>query len=117
MTVIDNGSPLNDWPNAGTPNATNTPNLNNQGIAEDQPIQLPVGSHSIVATYNPRQSKSTKLPDEHEQHAERDGGESVDGHGCGEQHRDDHFRGDGNADGAGEYAKQWSRTDGKCDVQ
>jgi hypothetical protein len=51
VTVTDNGSPLNDWPNAGTPNATNAPKLNNQGIAEDQPIQLPVGSHSIVATY------------------------------------------------------------------
>ena len=49
VTVTDNGSPLNDWPNAGTPNATNAPKLNNQGIAEDQPIQLPVGSHSIVA--------------------------------------------------------------------
>jgi len=51
VTVTDNGSALNDWPNAGTPNATNTPKLNNQGIAEDQPVQLPVGSHSIVATY------------------------------------------------------------------
>jgi hypothetical protein len=51
VTVTDNGNPLNDWPNAGTPNATNAPKLNNQGIAEDQPIQLPVGSHSIVATY------------------------------------------------------------------
>jgi hypothetical protein len=51
VTVTDNGSPLNDWPNAGTPNATNAPKLNNQGIAEDQPIQLPVGSHSIAATY------------------------------------------------------------------
>jgi pro-kumamolisin-like protein/Big-like domain-containing protein/subtilase family protein len=51
VTVTDNGSPLNDWPNAGTPNATNSPKLNNQGIAEDQPIQLPVGSHSIVAAY------------------------------------------------------------------
>jgi len=43
--------PLNDWPNAGTPNATNVANLNNQGIAEDQPVQLGVGSHSIVAKY------------------------------------------------------------------
>jgi subtilase family serine protease len=51
VTVTDNGNPLNDWPNAGTPNATNAPKLNNQGIAEDQPVQLPVGSHSIVATY------------------------------------------------------------------
>ena len=51
VTVTDNGNALNDWPNAGTPNATNTPKLNNQGIAEDQPVQLPVGSHSIVATY------------------------------------------------------------------
>jgi hypothetical protein len=51
VAVTDNGNPLNDWPNAGTPNATNAPKLNNQGIAEDQPIQLPVGSHSIVATY------------------------------------------------------------------
>ena len=51
VSVTDNGNPLNDWPNAGTPNATSKPNLNNQGIAEDQPIQLPVGSHSIVAAY------------------------------------------------------------------
>ena len=51
VAVTDNGNPLNDWPNAGTPNATNAPKLNNQGIAEDQPIQLPVGTHSIVATY------------------------------------------------------------------
>ncbi len=51
VTMTDNGAALNDWPNAGTANATNVAKLNNQGIAEDQPVQLSVGSHSIVATY------------------------------------------------------------------
>ncbi len=46
-------APLNDWPIAGQLNATNIAKLSNQGIAEDQPIQLPAGSHSIVASFIP----------------------------------------------------------------
>ncbi len=53
VTITDNGSALNDWPNAGTPNATNVATLNNQGVADDQPVQLGVGNHSIVAAYSP----------------------------------------------------------------
>jgi hypothetical protein len=51
ITLTDNNSPLNDFPKGPTSNATNTATLNNVGIAEDQPIQLPAGSHSIVASY------------------------------------------------------------------
>jgi hypothetical protein len=44
-------APLNNFvvPNTTTP--TNAAKLNNSGFAEDQPIQLPGGSHSITATY------------------------------------------------------------------
>lgn len=52
IMLLDNGQPLNDFPNAQNNNATNAARLNNRGFAEDQPIQLPVGSHSISATYN-----------------------------------------------------------------
>ncbi len=59
ITLTDNGTALNDFPNAGTPNATNVAKLNNFGIAEDQPIQLSAtvgtttpGVHKIVATYS-----------------------------------------------------------------
>lgn len=59
ITLTDNGTPLNDFPNAGTPNATNVAKLNNFGIAEDQPIQLSAtigtttpGVHKLVATYS-----------------------------------------------------------------
>jgi hypothetical protein len=45
------GTPLNDFPNAQTPNATNAARLNDRGFAEDQPIQLPPGSYNISATY------------------------------------------------------------------
>jgi hypothetical protein len=45
------GTPLNDFPNAQTPNATNVARLNDRGFAEDQPIQLNAGSYSITATY------------------------------------------------------------------
>jgi hypothetical protein len=51
ITLTDNNSPLNDFPKGPTSNATDTTTLNNVGIAEDQPIQLPAGSHSIVASY------------------------------------------------------------------
>jgi hypothetical protein len=49
ITLTDNGSPLSDFLNKGT--ATNVTNLNNNGIVEDQPINVNVGSHSIVAAY------------------------------------------------------------------
>jgi subtilase family serine protease len=51
VSLLDNGKPLNDFPNAQTPNATNVANLNDRGFIEDQPIQLAVGSHPITATY------------------------------------------------------------------
>jgi hypothetical protein len=45
------GTALNDFPNAQNPSATNVAKLNDRGFAEDQPIQLNVGSYSISATY------------------------------------------------------------------
>jgi len=45
VTITDNGAPLNDF------NGGNSANLNNQGILEDQPVQLLTGSHPLVATY------------------------------------------------------------------
>ena len=51
IMLLDGGQALNDFPNAQNNNATNVARLNNHGFAEDQPIQLPAGSHSITATY------------------------------------------------------------------
>jgi hypothetical protein len=51
VTLTDNGSSLKDFPNAQNPNASGVANLNERGFAEDQLIQLPVGSHSIAASY------------------------------------------------------------------
>jgi hypothetical protein len=51
VALFDGGNPLNDYPNAGTIGATNTAKLNNFGFAEDQPISLSPGTHSITATY------------------------------------------------------------------
>jgi hypothetical protein len=69
VTLTDNGSALNDFPNAGTPNATNVAKLNNFGIAEDQPIQLSAtigstspGVHKIVATYSGDQNYAAGSP-------------------------------------------------------
>jgi hypothetical protein len=45
VTLTDNGSPLKDF------SGGNTAKLNSQGIAEDQPVQLGVGNHSLVAAY------------------------------------------------------------------
>jgi len=48
----NSGVPLNDFPNTnGTGGANNVANLNDRGFTEDQPIQLPVGSYNISATY------------------------------------------------------------------
>jgi hypothetical protein len=51
ITLSDNGSPLKNFvvPNTNTP--TNSAKLNNTGFAEDQPIQLSGGSHSLAAAY------------------------------------------------------------------
>jgi hypothetical protein len=53
IALTDNGSALNDWPNAQNANATNIAKLNNTGLAEDQPIQLGVASHPLVAAFTP----------------------------------------------------------------
>jgi hypothetical protein len=44
VSLTDSGLALNDF-------GSNSANLNNQGILEDQPVQLPAGSHGLVATY------------------------------------------------------------------
>ena len=46
VTLKDNGSALNDF------SGSNTAKLNSIGIAEDQPVQLSTGAHSLVATYS-----------------------------------------------------------------
>ena len=45
VTLKDGSSPLNDF------SGKNTVTLSNLGIAEDQFVQLAVGSHSLTATY------------------------------------------------------------------
>jgi hypothetical protein len=52
VQLSDNGQPLKDFPNAQNPNSTNSATLNDRGFAEDQPIQLNVGPHSITANYS-----------------------------------------------------------------
>ena len=51
VTITDNGAALNDFTNNNPGIASNVAPLNSQGYFEDQPIQLPGGSHSIVASY------------------------------------------------------------------
>jgi Pro-kumamolisin, activation domain/Bacterial Ig-like domain (group 3) len=46
VTLTDNGGPLKDF------SGTNTTKLNSFGFAEDQPIQLGGGTHSLVAAYS-----------------------------------------------------------------
>jgi subtilase family serine protease len=46
VTVTDTGAPLKDF------SGTNTTKLNSQGFAEDQPVQLGGGTHSLVAAYS-----------------------------------------------------------------
>jgi hypothetical protein len=45
VALTDNSAPLKDFSGSGTVS------LNSQGIAEDQPVQLPAGTHSLVAAY------------------------------------------------------------------
>jgi subtilase family serine protease len=46
ITLTDNGAPLSDF------SGSNTAKLNSAGIAEDQPVQLGVGTHNLVASYS-----------------------------------------------------------------
>jgi len=46
VTLKDGTSPVNDF------SGTNTTKLNSLGFAEDQPVQLAAGSHSLVAAYS-----------------------------------------------------------------
>lgn len=50
ITLLNNGHPLTDFLNNGV--ATATASLNNQGFAEDQPINVSVGTNNITATYS-----------------------------------------------------------------
>jgi hypothetical protein len=61
IALTDNAKALNDWPIAGQVSATNIAKLNNQGLAEDQPIQLGVGSHSLVASFTPSSTTNTNF--------------------------------------------------------
>lgn len=45
VTLLDNNAPLNDF------SGSNTAKLGGQGFLEDQPIQLAVGTHALVAEY------------------------------------------------------------------
>jgi Pro-kumamolisin, activation domain/Bacterial Ig-like domain (group 3) len=51
VSLFDNGSPLSDFKN-------NMATLNNQGFAEDQPINVNAGSHQITAKYSGDQNYS-----------------------------------------------------------
>ncbi len=51
ITMTDSGAPLKDFPSGPTSNASNKATLNNLGIAEDQPVQLSAGAHSLAAAY------------------------------------------------------------------
>ena len=46
ITLTDNGQPLKDF------SGSNITTLNSSGFAEDQPVQLAVGTHSLVAVYS-----------------------------------------------------------------
>src|SRR5216684_3379953 len=52
VALKDNGLVLLDFPSAQNANASNIANLTDRGFAEDQPIQLLPGSHSITASYS-----------------------------------------------------------------
>ena len=58
VTLLDKGTALNDFLVPHTSTATNTAALNNFGFAEDQPIQLPGGSHTITASYTANSTSS-----------------------------------------------------------
>ena len=52
VALTDGGIPLLDFPNAQKANASNIANLTERGFAEDQPIQLGVGTHNLAAAYS-----------------------------------------------------------------
>ena len=51
VTLLDKGAALNDFPNVQGTTPPNVAALNDRGFAEDQPIQLNAGAHSITASY------------------------------------------------------------------
>jgi hypothetical protein len=51
LSITDNGAALNDFTNSNSGVASNVAPLDSQGFFEDQPIQLPGGTHAIVASY------------------------------------------------------------------
>jgi len=51
LSLKDGTNPLNDFPAGPVFNVSNTSKVSNQGFVEDGFIQLPGGSHSIVATF------------------------------------------------------------------
>jgi hypothetical protein len=52
IALTDSGSPLNDFPSGPASNATNMAKVSNQGgLVEDANVQLPGGSHSIMAAF------------------------------------------------------------------
>jgi trimeric autotransporter adhesin len=61
ITLTDNGTPLTDFASGPVPNASALAKLNNLGLAEDQAINLNVGTHSVVASYagDPNYAAST----------------------------------------------------------
>jgi hypothetical protein len=61
VSLFDGGATLNDFVVPSTSTATNTSTLNNAGFAEDQPVQLGGGAHSITATYTGDASFSPPL--------------------------------------------------------
>jgi hypothetical protein len=65
VSVTDNNSPLNDFTISNSSVTSNVAPLNRQGYLEDQPVQLPGGSHSIVASYagDTSYTSSTSAPD------------------------------------------------------
>jgi hypothetical protein len=54
IRLFNGTTPLTDFPNAQTPNATNLARLNDRGFVEDQPVQLPASAtaYNIVAQYS-----------------------------------------------------------------
>ena len=52
IALTDNGQPLKDFPSGPTLNATQIAKLSNQGgLVEDANVQLPGGTHSILAAF------------------------------------------------------------------
>ena len=106
--TYDNGQPLNDFPNAQGGASVNSATLNNLGFLEDLPINLPVGSHTIVATYSGDTSYLWKYDNPRHQ---LNGDAGADSDSGSKQLLPHHLRGNRDADGHGFHTKQWRRAD------